>query len=236
MRIHVVLFTAVVSACQATAAPFVNLDFEANRPYWRAIGYRGAGSTTLGPIEQVMPSWRLEYKGGVYTTLFINGCMCDVNQAALYDFTYASGLPRPEGYFALWLAPGGPDTPYVLRQRGDVPEDARSLWFLSYGYPIEVRVDGALLAVYSDGPRARADVSAWAGRTVDLSFTAPFAPPWEPPSRWYSTLDSIRFSSQVVPEPSALVLLGAGAGLVWLALGRRRHGGAASGRSSSGGL
>jgi hypothetical protein len=48
----------------------------------------------------------------------------------------------------------------VLRQQADVPKDARWLWFLNCGNPIEVRVDGASLAVCSDGPQARTDVSA----------------------------------------------------------------------------
>lgn len=224
MRILVGLLTAAVGACQVVTAPFVNLDFEANRGYLGDLDYR-AGQSSLGPIYKVIPGWQMEYRGSVYTTLYINGCMCDVNQAALYDFASdGTRFGMPEWRFALWLAPGDVDHPYVLSQRGDIPADARSLRFLNYGNPFDVHIDGVSLAVSYEGPQARADVSVWSGRTVDLAFRTVYRPNWEPPGYSYNTLDSIRFSTQVVPEASPVLLLGAGVGILWLTRRSRRRG------------
>jgi len=60
-----------------------------------------------------------------------------------------------------------------------------------------------------------ADISAFAGQTVDLEFTTPT-------SFLFYGLDSISFSPQIIPEPRAQILFGLG-GLMLLVILKLRH-------------
>jgi hypothetical protein len=106
---------------------------------------------------------------------------------------------------------------YVLRPNGTVPSTAQSLEFeavtvgtFSVSFagnelePIAISsvqgADGMTYTLYG------ASISAWAGQTGALEFTADFDV-HDP----YFVLDDISFSPQTVPEPSPLALTGAGA-------------------------
>jgi hypothetical protein len=111
---------------------------------------------------------------------------------------------------------------FELFQTGDVPAEARSVWFASWNHPWSLEIDGTPVSVRYEAGEGRADVSPWAGRTVELRFRSGFED-WSEPGSHYNTLDSIRFSTQVVPEPSTMVLFGAGAGMLWLTRHLRRR-------------
>jgi len=60
-----------------------------------------------------------------------------------------------------------------------------------------------------------ADVSAFAGQTVELEFTTPN-------SFLFYGLDSISFSPQIIPEPSPRMLFGLGGLILLVVLKQRR--------------
>lgn len=133
------------------------------------------------------------------------------------------------GQYSLVLAPGYNLStltfrPWELVQAGDVPADAQSIHFISFGAPFELRVNGSLVPlVYDFGsitpiPNHRrgdavGDISAFAGQNVELKFTTlrdngnPIASE--------NILDGIAFSAQAIPEPSTLALLALGALLLF---------------------
>jgi hypothetical protein len=150
----------------------------------------------------------------------VNWTNMDPGFGTLYDMFWNSGLPRPWVYgvaFQPFLT-----AEFELFQTGDVPVEARSVWFASWNHPWSLEIDGTPVSVRYEAGEGRADVSAWAGRTVELRFRSGFLD-WSEPGSHYNTLDSIRFSTQVVPEPSMMVLFGAGAGILWLTRHLRRR-------------
>jgi hypothetical protein len=122
------------------------------------------------------------------------------------------------------ILPGGP-IHLTLSQTGDVPADAQTLRFTSFGREVAVFISGAEIPVsYTYGPtpcggpgfpcypdlrlaEAVADISAFAGQTVEISFRS---------LDTYGTgagvngLDSIFFSSVPIPEPGPGRLVGGG--------------------------
>ena len=81
--------------------------------------------------------------------------------------------------------------------------------------------DGAPLTLFrqsvSDGIATMvADISGYAGSTVDLTFLCQGSPGGFPFSENIFALDDIQFSTRVVPEPSTLMLIGLLSALVAL--------------------
>jgi hypothetical protein len=126
---------------------------------------------------------------------------------------------QPEGiiegrYTALLTA--APGVSVSISQLGTVPLDSRSLFFkampgndaldVTLGdstLPIIPLFTGLNYVVYG------ADVSAFAGTTLNLEFTAHASNPLTGLNRWF--LDSIEFSPEIVPEPEIIALFAIGA-------------------------
>ncbi|MEZ4281598.1 MAG: PEP-CTERM sorting domain-containing protein [Myxococcota bacterium] len=221
---------AVAFAPTASALPFQNLDFEMagegglSLPVW-LVGRIGADppifdDPTVGPIAAT---------GSGYNSWCLGSrCLGVMNsEVSVPEF-------RPlEGEYSLYLQGGTrPGGTIYIEQRGDVPIDARSIRFQAspsnHGRLSDLRLsaDGLPLApiieVGADG-RSRwlaADVSAWAGRTIDLRI-AVFADPSGGYDETNVLLDAIEFSALPIPEPGSASLLGVG--LTILAYGRRRR-------------
>jgi len=68
----------------------------------------------------------------------------------------------------------------------------------------------------------RADVSPLAGQEAELKITADYSYNPQNGLHTYLWLDSINFSTAIVPEPGPLALLGAGFAAFGLAFGFRR--------------
>jgi hypothetical protein len=118
-----------------------------------------------------------------------------------------------EGRFSFAMAPNDPIGLLSLLQTGDVPVNAQFLHFTSFATGVQVYINGSLVPVsYSYGPRpqnlnawtasAEADISAFAGQTVELKFVSlsTFGT-----GTILNGLDSIYFSP--VPEPATVSIL-----------------------------
>ena len=211
-------------AVQSHSAPFQNLGFDeaitnklspADPPF-----HDGLGSST-----DLLPGWQLFLGNNPVSVVGMNWKFPGFGYASLYN----RDVPA-FNQFSVGLVPGqdtGTDfieTPFSLVQTGDIPADAASIHFLSYNQQPQLRLNKGLLPVtynyFSPGPAAPvfegvADVRAFAGQTVELELTTPN-------SFLFYGLDSISFSSQIIPEPGPRMLFGLG-GLMLLAVLKQRR-------------
>jgi hypothetical protein len=208
------IFLFVADMSKAAASPFSNLGFdEANTNH--VFDLNGDNTYYYGPISELLPGWQLS----AGTNAFAPNDLIGFN-LSLPGPGYAT-LYSTNGNFSLGLWPGVDfstlaPVPYSLIQIGNVPADASTLRFFSFGLPLELRVNGTIVPLFYGNvlttvpPMAIgsadvfADVSAFAGQTVELRFTTPSQ------SSFLSGLDSISFSPQTIPEPAPCLLLGLG--------------------------
>ncbi len=114
----------------------------------------------------------------------------------------------------------------AISQTGMIPVDALSLRFLAFGPQILVTFGGQSLSLSPlvSGPGLGtlfgADISAFAGQTGELRFTAPNLSSMGFPNDVF--LDDISFSPQAEPEPSVFGLFTFGALLLGWQLWKRR--------------
>lgn len=212
----------IIVSCQAcfglSAAAFQNLDFNS---------VRGSIVPYSIPVERAFPGWTA-YTG---TT---------VEKEVLYEnsFLGSAGLelrkeagPNGKPNYLAYLISGGSlygegNVSASLQQTGTVPADAKSLAFVGGGLGYSVGIDGTTLSLQPlmDG-RLAADISAFAGKTVTLQFSANFLGSGPPLPQGFLFVDDIRFSPNalviLVPEPSTWALLSVG-GACLLAVSRRR--------------
>lgn len=207
---------AVMSGVQLTVhaqGSFLNLDFE---------------SATVIPIPGDMygrvefapafPGWVGYIGTNIETLALYNNVFLDSTGLGLQGV--GSGRNISENYSASiqsgYTLSGPPDQVIAsLGQSGLVPAGSHSIQFqaLAFG-PFQITLDGQILSLIplfttSSYTLYGADVTMFADRTAELRFTA--LP--KPTSPIISTLflDSIVFSPDAVPEPSALGLFALGA-------------------------
>jgi hypothetical protein len=204
------------------AAPFQNLGFDEPYLHYQEYGWKLGARYLNVPLERGLPGWQLLYGGSSDLIDFhVNMVHLDVGFATVYDMFWDSGLPRPSVYGVAFQPSFTAE--FELFQTGDVSAEARSVWFASWNHSWDLEIDGTPVSVRYEAGEGCADVSAWAGRTVELRFRSGFLD-WSEPGSHHNTLDSIRFSTQVVPEPSTSVLFGADIGILWLTGRSRRRG------------
>jgi len=211
-------------AVQSHTAPFQNLGFDA------AITNNLSSADPpfhdgLGSSIDLLAGWQVFLGTNPVSVVGMNWQYPGFGYASLYN----RDVPAFDR-FSVGLMPGQDtgsdfiDTPFSLVQTGDIPAGAASIHFLSYNHLLELKLNNAALPVsyhyFAPGPAAPvfegvADVSAFAGRTVELEFTTPN-------SFLFYGLDSISFSSQIIPEPGPQLLFGLG-GLMLLAVMKHRH-------------
>jgi hypothetical protein len=222
-------------ALSAAAAPFQNLGFdEANT--------NGVAAGTFGPASQLLPGWRLFDQLGEKSPIGYNANAFGGNQVVLYDRSYLDfGAPVPgDGYaLGLWPGPGlevtEGNSPYHLSQIGEVPSDAQTIHFVNFGSSFDLHINGQDVPLIYDYPPdylpplfnrgipvpAVGDISAFAGRTVELEFITSLTPV-RPGDQLYG-IDSISFSQELIPEPGTWALIGFGSAalLFWARI--RKH-------------
>lgn len=198
--------SAIIALCLASAAhaaPFTNLDFEQ--------ATFADPTSIFQPWETALPGWQHSDgadTGNVYWQTSHLGLtqmywLQEAGQGGwLSDFPF-------EGRYGVFFKSGlktsnEPEAPWVhayLAQTGTLDADVRSLHFLAQG-PVQLTLDGVVLPLIDLGNhRLAADVTAFAGRTVELRFTdltESFAPG--------VYLDGIRLSASAVPEPAGGLL------------------------------
>jgi hypothetical protein len=194
------------------AQQFLNLDFEDARlpltPIPGDVYQRVA-------VDHAIPGWRLftgdlEEEGILYRNSFFSGTA----GWNLVDDRTALGISGFSVHLLSGVSVhGGGMTDTSLRQTGLVPADAKTLSFGGGTYNSTVSLDGVALELLPLGDgRYGAEISVFAGRTVELRFTADYSldRPWNDQGAIW--VDSVRFSSvPLVPEPSIWALLGLGA-------------------------
>lgn len=214
------------SSVNGLAQGFMNLDFEAAN----LSGY-GVASIEV-PTNKAIPNWTASYWSGAYghqpSSIVAYNCV-SIGGAAIsvFDANIADGPVPLQGKYSILFqgtyAPGFPigadvGSAAVLSQRGLVPNTARSLVFWGRLTGVDLVLNGNTMSYTAIGSANNyaiyaADVSGYAGQSVELSFMALV--------NGVGTIDNIQFSSNAIPEPGTFALVALGVvGLGW----RRRRG------------
>ena len=179
----------------------------------------GFETTTLTPIlanplsgyyvtNATVPGWIWTPQqtfgyGDPSTTVAYNDIALDSSAVTLHGSN--DNIPVTSGQYSIFLQGGSQfvsSSSYAaIWQSGQVPANAQSLIY--WGGALQVTFNGQPLAPFAIGSGANytiwsMDISAYAGQTGQLMFTAP----WQTSS----LLDNIQFSSSPVPEPSIFSL------------------------------
>ena len=162
------------------SAPFQNLGFD-----------------EYDPNTLLLPGWHIDNRlftsnpntsQGTYIGL--NQVTIGLNYHTLYDGSILPGVGYSfpvSGKYSLGFWAGGDGSgnyvPYSLSQTGDVPADAKSIHFIDFGGPFELRINGSVVPLlyiyppsYITGNSTIAvnvygDVSMFAGQSAELNFT-----------------------------------------------------------------
>ena len=193
---------------------FVNLNFEAaNVP-------ANTRDSTLLTQSQAFPGWTIISGGGPYYD--------GISLAGATVNLWGPNFGPLQGNYSVYLmgdtsAPIGPPVHSAeIAQTGQVPQNTQTLIFWANpGNSLQAAFDGQMLPLIQIGSGANyvveaANISSYAGKTGQLSFTAPILSARD-------LLDNIQFSPNPlsVPEPTTSSLLLGGAALFALAHWKR---------------
>ena len=186
---------------------FINLNFEAAN-----LSVYGAGPAIV-PATNGIPGWRAYVSGIQFNQVIFNSIALD-EPAVTIQGTNSTSLTPIQGNFSVFLQGGSAfanGTNSAIGQTGQIPSNALSLIFWGYISQTGVLFGNQTLSLITLGSTANydiygADISAFAGQTGQLLFTA---------SKLSGALiDNIQFSSSAIPEPSTLALSALGALLI----------------------
>jgi len=202
------LFLMIMSSrliCES--APFQNLGFDEYDPNTLLLpGWHMQNSLTDGrnnTSEGVLIGVDQITAGLNYATLIDTNIYLQLGYNFPVSGQYSLGFwPGPDENFAF--------APMSLTQTCDVPADAKSIHFVDFGGRFELRVNHSLVPlIYNITPGSipvdvYGDISEFAGHAVELEFITikDLVVP--------NGIDSISFSSQIIPEPTSWLLFGLG--------------------------
>jgi hypothetical protein len=201
----VMIFLAVASHL-TSGAEFQNLTFDE--------GTSSFGSISDADIREYLPGWTLTYNDIKQRTIDVNtlGRFSRDGSAILnHRLTNPLGYPA-ELKYSLALRNGYDENlnplAWELSQTGTVPGDAKSLWFKSFEESPALRLNTVEVETIFVGTEGQfnvfaADIRGFAGKSVTLAFDTPSV------SQTFG-IDSIRFSSDAVPEPRTWMLVALG--------------------------
>ena len=216
MRIAIVVSSLLGFGHELPAQPaFQNLDFEA------AQLVSTTGRPSFVDFAAAAPGWAGHLDGVLQTSIWSNNL--PVGSGGYFTMD-APPWTVPQGQYAISFGSGfGANTneTATLSQTGQVPIGSKSLTFLVSVFKPDLSLGGQdlPLADLGYGPAGSsvlwgADVSAFAGQTVELRFSVGAV-----------FLDDIRFSESPIPEPCTRVLAGLGIlALLVVRRGRLRSG------------
>jgi len=198
-------FGAVFALSTLAQGTFQNLNFEEAMP-----------NAFSGPISaaNAIPDWTAEIGGVQQTEIYQNGFSTGAPEISL--LTPNPQQPPIDGEYSVLLESSTAGT--SISQTGLIPSGTESLFFDAQkgsgaggNGNLEVMIGTqsvplTQVATFPSYTLYGANISAWAGDTEQLTFTAPQATTafniWE--------IDDISFSPGAVPEPSTIVLTGIG--------------------------
>jgi hypothetical protein len=183
-------------------------------------------------VADALPGWSVSYNYGPsgqfqqpQTSIGFNGYNDPWNAQVILLGTNGinGGVSSLEGGYSVllrpFLIPGYQLNNVSIAQDGVVPASAQSLFFEAQpgleALLLSVGGQNVPFSAVATGPNYTlfgADISSFASQSVELRF-AVLAPVLSP-SGW--NLDSIEFSTQQVPEPSALALVAGLAGFLFI--------------------
>jgi len=197
--------TGLMLSENGVAQGFVNLNFES-----AVIVTQGSPNLVLA--SKAIPGWTNGYPGGAvifYNTVTLGSAAVsihDTNETPFLGFV----LTPLQGKYSVYIegSSGGTPTSAYIAQTGQIPPYAKSLTFLAQLGSLQITFNGRSIPYSPFGSGAdytiyEGDISQFAGQLGELRFTAL--------PNTYGFLDNIQFSSQPIPEPSSLALLGLGA-------------------------
>jgi len=200
---------------RAQAQGFVNLDFEG-----ASLAAYGDGPAIV-PTPDALPGWVAYVNGIAQDEIFYNTVPLSLAEVTIQG--PASEFTPISGHYTVWLwgeyrPSGGPGASASIGQTSEVPLSSQTLTLWGAIQGIQVTFNGQGLGFQVTGSVGdysiyTADISALAGQTGELRFTAPV--------NQVGVIDNIQFSNIPIPEPGVLSLFALGLlGLGWH--GRRR--------------
>jgi hypothetical protein len=208
---------------------FANLNFEQARIVSAPAGFTPFDASPPISAASALPAWTVREDGIVCNAIWGAPQALDETSVALVTATngiYPGYVPLQGSYSLQFYAWQGAQAPFFrtssISQTGLIPATTRSIQFLLKSPPVAggfipanpmVTIDGIPLSIFPQSVSGGivtmvGDVSGYAGSTVDLTFLCQGTAGAFPLSENIFTLDDIRFSTQSVPEPSTLGLLG----------------------------
>jgi hypothetical protein len=220
--LHISLSLALFIFCLriASGQGFVNLDFEQAtiNPNPHTFTY------PLDPAEG-FPGWTVDGSG---TVVSYNGLSIGAPAVTLMGPDPSGrnpGFTPLQGSYSVFLVYfniAGP--PPTLSQSGLIPTGTRSVSFLvdgSHGDDAVVTLNGIVIPLVSvSGGRLAGDVSAYAGRVAQLTFSTTTGNINDSEFLYF---DDVQFSPSQVPEPSifGMMIFGVVLFLIWKGMGSR---------------
>jgi len=224
MKTWAKLLFALLLLCRSSHAQgFINLDFE--QATIVADTEPSADPRYAVVTSNAIPGWSVYYNGNPSPVSWIVYNSVSLGSASV-DLEATNGVfipvPQVQGKYYIYLQGSSfvpPGASAAIGQTGQIPSTAQSISFWGNDV-LNITFAGQTLAFNQTGSTANyniytADISAYAGQTGQLLFTAG--------AGTGGYFDNIQFSSSTVPEPRGLALAGLGAcGLVSAAGGKLR--------------
>ncbi len=218
MKLIYILFLEVHFCALSVYAQgtFQNLDFESAYP-----NIQPSSPSGQYPVTTLLPDWTVYLGTNQQTQMGYQLISFGATFVSLLNTNSIYGFSSISGQYSVLLQ-GGVDAPDAsISQAGLVPAGTESIQFeaLAGAGPLFLSLGGQNIPVLTlgTGPNYTlfgGDVSAFAGQTAQLEFSAPEG--YNGNNNW--TIDNIQFSPNSVPEPSEFALGALGA----LLLGFRR--------------
>jgi len=208
---------AVAGLLRGFSQGYVNLDFE-------SANTSGYSSPSFVPTNNAVPGWIVYFGSAEQSTIPYNTLALDAASVDLEGTNSQYGPYPIQGNYSIFVQGGTQFDPdhngASIMQNGQIPASAQYITY--WGGALQATFDGQSLAFTAVGSGSgytiwQANISAYAGQTGQLEFTAP----------WQTSglLDNIQFAMNPVPEPTTMSL--SALGLACLALRRWKKGKAA---------
>jgi hypothetical protein len=214
MPICFCLATLLAPVSAHAQGTFQNLNFELANP----VSVGNPAEPNAVTAASAFPGWEL-YAGNVQLTqVNFNDPDTGMTTVGLVG-PNSPDFPAIDGNYSVLLQGGVTASGASISQTGVIPRSTESLLFdaqaqqgVGLQHILQVSIGGQIISfvALSTGPTYTeygATISAWAGDSEPLTFTAPEVSVGL--NNW--TIDDISFSTQSIPEPSPLVLTGLGA-------------------------